>query len=135
MLPENTSVALRPHHGMCLAYFEGKGYSEGFTVHMQAVSDRLIDESETCVVLTLHCDEICAACPENDSGSCSCDARVLRFDREVLRRCDLQEGQRLPFHAFSALVQERILGTNQRAEICGDCRWNEICANRPSAWA
>ncbi len=26
---------LRPHHGMCLAYFEGKGYSEGFSAHMQ----------------------------------------------------------------------------------------------------
>lgn len=28
-------VALRPHHGMCLAYFVGKGYSDGFTIHME----------------------------------------------------------------------------------------------------
>mgnify|MGYP003517184419 CR=1 FL=1 len=28
-------ICLRPHHGMCLAYFEGKGYSDGFTVNMQ----------------------------------------------------------------------------------------------------
>ena len=27
-------ICLRPHHGMCLAYFEGKGYSDGFTVNM-----------------------------------------------------------------------------------------------------
>ncbi len=24
-------VRLRAHHGMCLAFFEGKGYSRGFT--------------------------------------------------------------------------------------------------------
>ena len=23
-------ICLRPHHGMCLAYFRGEGYSEGF---------------------------------------------------------------------------------------------------------
>lgn len=33
---------LRPHHGMCLAYFEGKGYSEGFTAHMQSMLERLL---------------------------------------------------------------------------------------------
>ena len=29
-----TTYRIRPHHGMCLYFFEGKGYSEGFTKHM-----------------------------------------------------------------------------------------------------
>ena len=29
------NIPLRPHHGMCLAYFKGEGYSNGFSAHMQ----------------------------------------------------------------------------------------------------
>ena len=32
-------VLLRPHHGMCLAYFKGEGYSDGFSAHMKEVLD------------------------------------------------------------------------------------------------
>ena len=31
---EGKIIPLRPHHGMCLAYFKGEGYSNGFTAHM-----------------------------------------------------------------------------------------------------
>ena len=31
---EGKIIPLRPHHGMCLAYFKGEGYSGGFTAHM-----------------------------------------------------------------------------------------------------
>ena len=31
---EEIVIPLRPHHGMCLAYFKGEGYSNGFTAHM-----------------------------------------------------------------------------------------------------
>ena len=33
------SIPLRPHHGMCLAYFKGEGYSDGFSAHMQEMLD------------------------------------------------------------------------------------------------
>ena len=33
-----TTYRIRPHHGMCLYFFEGKGYSEGFTKHMAEVN-------------------------------------------------------------------------------------------------
>ena len=34
-------IRLRPHHGMCLAYFEGKGYSDDFTENMQHMLELL----------------------------------------------------------------------------------------------
>lgn len=34
---EERLLRLRAHHGMCLAFFEGKGYSDGFTAHMENV--------------------------------------------------------------------------------------------------
>lgn len=34
MKEKQNSICLRPHHGMCLAYFEGRGYSREFAEHM-----------------------------------------------------------------------------------------------------
>lgn len=33
------NIPLRPHHGMCLAYFKGEGYSNRFSAHMQEMLD------------------------------------------------------------------------------------------------
>ena len=54
-------IRLRPHHGMCLAYFEGKGYSDDFTVNMQNMLD--LFEKGTDVELVAAGDEICKVCP------------------------------------------------------------------------
>ena len=37
-----TTYRIRPHHGMCLYFFEGKGYSEGFTKHMAEVKEKIL---------------------------------------------------------------------------------------------
>ena len=94
-------MRVRPHHGMCLAFFEGKGYSGGFTAHMAQVRDRLLREDP----------EVCL-CP----------------DRSVLEQCGLKPGQRIRWSRFSRLVDEHILSSGSRETICGDCQWNELCA-------
>jgi hypothetical protein len=116
---------LRPHHGMCLAFFQGKGYSEGFTGHMQELKDYF--ETDPQVRLVVATDEICRACPHNQSGVCRSAHKVERYDRAVLEACGLEEGQVLPFLTFSRLVRERILETGRRSGICGDCQWNGVC--------
>ena len=73
---------LRPHHGMCLAYFEGKGYSEGFSAHMQEMLE--LFEKDVPVFLTVAADEICSACPDNEAGCCKSAAQVAEYDRDVL---------------------------------------------------
>ncbi|MCD7883612.1 MAG: DUF1284 domain-containing protein [Lachnospiraceae bacterium] len=190
-------IPLRPHHGMCLAYFEGKGYSEGFIAHMQnvlelltgkrsetenlpeaenppremrnscdvcrqsefqadayedvwtrnsrdvcrqsgprdAVNEEAVSDGEKGYVrLVVHTDEICRACPNNESGVCREAARVLGFDQGVLELCGLKDGQTLEFREFARLVQEKILSAGKRGEICGSCQWETICANRESRW-
>ena len=51
-------VLLRPHHGMCLAYFKGEGYSDGFSAHMKEVLDELQKGMD--VMSCCGCDGICA---------------------------------------------------------------------------
>ncbi len=168
--PENSepvaggSIPIRPHHGMCLAYFEGKGYSEGFTAHMQKMLELFLKDGENGkkprILLAPPPDEICTACPNckqeddlsmridsgaSDSsiesggwashrGSCREEEKVRRFDRGVLELCGLKDGQEMEFGEFVSLVQERILSIGRRGEICGGCQWESICSARKSRW-
>ena len=126
------ALPLRPHHGMCMAYFMGFGYSDGFTAHMAALLRELRPESP--IRLTVGVDAVCGPCPNNRGGLCSKPELVSGWDRAVLRLCGLEEGSVLPFSAFTGRVQKHILDRELRAGICGGCQWNEFCASRPSRW-
>lgn len=126
------SISIRPHHGMCLAYFQGKGYSEGFARHMGEMLE--IFQQNVPVKLTVSTDEICSACPNNEHGQCRSSTQVAAYDRAVLEACGLSEGAELPFLDFVKAVQKQILGLGHRKEICGKCQWNDICSNRRGRW-
>lgn len=125
-------LSLRAHHGLCMAYFVGEGYSSGFKKHMAEVLQAV--QPETPVRLAAGVDEICSACPHNCGGVCE-SPTVDSHDRTVLQACGLQKDQQLPFGEFTSLVQEKIIAKGLREEICGDCQWSSICAATPSRWA
>lgn len=116
---------IRAHHGMCLAFFEGKGYSSGFVGHMQDIKDKLSENPRVC--LMDRTDEICSFCPNNKQGDCISREKVSRYDKEVFRLCGLQAGTLIDWQDFTLLVEERILRPGNRAAICGDCQWNAMC--------
>ena len=60
---EEMVIPLRPHHGMCLAYFKGEGYSNGFTAHMAEMLKIFLEGKK--IRLHVDTDEICSACPNN----------------------------------------------------------------------
>lgn len=122
---------LRPHHGMCLGYYQGYGYSAPFNRRMQVVLEGLLENPS--VRLTVGPDPICAECPNRRERRCESEERVRGYDRAVLAACDLQEGEVLPFLTFAELVQRHILDEDLRGEICGDCQWSPICRGR-SRW-
>lgn len=35
---------IRPHHMLCMQFFEGKGYSDGFVASMAAIKEKLEKE-------------------------------------------------------------------------------------------
>lgn len=116
---------LRAHHGMCLAFFEGKGYSEEFTTHMSGIKRDLEENPNVRVICET--DDICSKCPNNINGECLSEKKVKEYDREVLERCNLSESDVIPFFKFKELVHNKILITEKRKEICGNCQWNELC--------
>ena len=126
------SIPLRPHHGMCLAYFKGEGYSDGFSAHMQEMLD--IFEKGAKIQLHADTDEICSACPNNEKGCCSSFSLVEKYDKAVLELCSLENGQVMDFQTFTDIVQKEILESGTRKEICGECQSNSICETQKSRW-
>lgn len=116
---------IRAHHGMCLAFFKGKGYSGEFTEHMAEVKNMLDKNPVICIIDET--DIICGACPNNRVGKCTAAEKVAEYDRQVLMRCRLSKGQTLSFFEFRKLVYDNILLPGKREEICGDCQWNPLC--------
>ena len=84
---EGPVISLRPHHGLCLQFFEGKGYSDGFTAHMGQVKAFL--EAGARITVTEADDEICSRCPNRKGHGCISDEKVRSYDRKVLEICGL----------------------------------------------
>lgn len=114
---------IRAHHGMCLYFFQGRGYSGEFVENMSRMKAVLEENPEICLMDSP--DDICAACPNRLTQNCA--EKASRYDREVLRRCGLSVGERLPYREFSRKVIETILRPGDRREICGDCQWSSLC--------
>lgn len=116
---------IRAHHGMCMAFFQGKGYSSEFICHMDEMINKL--EKNPIVCISTQTDMICSKCPNNQRGICKTESKVITYDRLVLKYCDLSDGKIMPYADFKKLVYENILIPNKREEICGTCEWNALC--------
>ena len=107
------NIPLRPHHGMCLAYFKGEGYSNGFSAHMQEMLD--IFQKGAKIQLHADTDEIFSACPNNEKGCCSSFSLVEAYDNAVLELCGLENGQIMEFDDFTDVVQKKILASGKKS--------------------
>lgn len=135
---------LRAHHGMCLAFYQGKGYSQDFVENMNQISEHM--KTNPAITITTTCDVLCRCCPNQstdnmESGNdtpvfsdvpvstyrCQQEALVCHYDQQVLDACGLHAGDILSFDAFHQLVEEHILSKPLFNEICGSCQWGELC--------
>ncbi len=121
-----SSYKLRPHHGLCIQFFRGEGYSPKFVRNMTKIIEKLEENPE--IQLISGADDLCRTCP-NRVGEVDCrsDEKVLCYDAAVLKLCGLESGERLLWQEFSQRVYQEILNRNLREEICGECQWTELC--------
>ncbi len=120
---ENT-IHLRPHHGICLLNFIGKGYSDDFSRNMARMQQLLTEKPDTPLILTKGADDLCARCPHRDGSDCTSLHPPL-FDENVLRLTGLHYGQVLTWRAFSSLTSP--LSLFRLEETCPDCEWLSLC--------
>lgn len=121
-----SDLRLRPHHSLCIAFFEGRGYSEEFVQGMKQ-SIAMLECDDPLLTLTVGEDMICSACPNNSDHSCRTADKVAEFDRAVLERCGLCEGEMIRWQELKRLAWENIISPCRVEQICTNCQWSEIC--------
>lgn len=121
-------IQLRAHHGMCLIFFEGKGYSDTFTSHMGNILQQM--QGNPSLHITTSADIVCEKCPNLENKCCNTSELVLEYDKKVLSFCGLQGDSIIDWNTFSKLVAENILNPGKRSMICGNCEWNDICSSK-----
>ena len=121
-----SSFKLRPHHGLCIQFFQGKGYSPEFVQHMTEIIS-FLDRNNPAIMLTVETDNICSHCPHNQGTICDSAKKVQQFDTAVLQYCNLQNGSQLSWNEFQETFRTSILQRGILAKICGNCQWSEIC--------
>jgi len=123
-----SNIKLRAHHGLCIAFFEGKGYDDNFVKNMRDVIVTFTQNPNVTIVAAE--DIVCVACPNNNNGICDCSEKVDRYDKAVLRLCDMRSNSILSWEAYKALVKRKIIETGKLSTVCGDCQWAYICLKK-----
>ena len=116
---------IRPHHLLCMRYFQGCGYSEDFTENMRYVISNLKNGSE--VLLTRGCDDICRKCPNNRKNMCCDGEKVKSYDSSVISLCNLDFDKVYEYGCLYSLVENNIIKKDMLRFVCGDCQWFHIC--------
>ena len=119
---------LRPHHALCLLFFEGKGYSQGFSDNMAA----FIAKPNQMVQIMIGCDVLCQACPHNQDGFCDDEAKVKLFDQRTmnLTGIKIKANHVLQVSQLTQTVYDMILRQGLLAEVCGECEWAALCQGK-----
>lgn len=117
---------MRPHHGLCVGFFCGEGYSSNFVENMSSIIGIL--QKNPMIELVSGADSFCRPCPNRvgESG-CRSEEQVCTYDQMVLELCALQVGDFILWDDFSMIIRIEILEKGLRESVCSDCCWSRIC--------
>lgn len=124
----NTSLILRPHHGLCIQHFIGKGYDDAFVHNMTRVIKKLDCDPNQLILLSCNTDALCASCPHNIEKQCADALKVLQYDTRCLALCRLENNTAISWANFKDLVLKNILIPHRLQEVCTGCEWLSVCA-------
>ena len=125
-MPDTSSpVVLRPHHLLCIRFFEDKGYSEEFTDNMYKTIEKL--RAHDRVKISFSSDSLCAACPNLRGGICETEEKVRRFDNKTASLLRLENGKIYSYMSLQTKIESDIFAKSEFDGICSDCEWANIC--------
>lgn len=119
---------IRAHHGLCMQFFEGKGYSSEFTKNMQYVVDCMKNNVDITIIDGK--DALCSSCPNLQNGVCSSQDKVCDMDRKVFLLCNLERDTVIKSKDFLEIVYQNIIKKDKLGYICSKCEWFNICSKK-----
>lgn len=123
-----SAYPIRPHHLLCLCFFEGNGYSPAFVENMTGILKRL--EQDAWIKLVPGEDIVCAACPHNSHGVCLSQDKVSRYDKAVLTALHKMAGDEADWKELQNIVFHNLIQSKRFLTICKNCEWIDICTQK-----
>ena len=124
-----SEYSIRPHHMLCLQFFEGKGYSDEFSKNMMKIKDSL-DSEDPVVKIVKGVDDICFLCPNRKDKLCKDEELVNSYDQRVMENVEGHIGDKISWSELSGAVHSSIIENGKMTGICSDCQWAEICLSK-----
>lgn len=123
-------VRLRGHHLICLHFFQGEGYEEGFVENLRNVMARMGGGEEIEVVAVA--DDICCSCPwlvgDRCTSSDKAEEEIRELDNAALDCLGLAAGERILWEEIKNKVN--LVPKAWYSSFCEGCEWERICAPR-----
>lgn len=123
-----SNYKIRAHHGLCIQFFEGKGYSQQFVLKMKDVIENL--NKNPYIQIVADKDIICYSCPNLENGVCNSQHKVSTIDKKVLSICGLDKDTIIKSDDFFKIVKEKIIKSNKLNYVCSNCEWFNICSKK-----
>lgn len=126
------SMKIRAHHLLCMQGFQGYGYSNDFTNHLQNIVTQLRTNPNTLIQVVAECDTICDGCPNLNESKCQkdnadSDSLIKNIDFNVLKHVGIDADSIMEFSLVIEKINEVLKNRAQLVDICGDCQWIEKC--------
>lgn len=117
-------IKLRAHHGLCIQFFQGKGYNKAFVENMTRTVHSL--KKESLIKIIDSCDILCEYCPHNKNGECEQNDKVHFIDLQTLKNADLLSGTICTWKEYTDRIL-KIISSDKRKYICKGCEWSAVC--------
>ncbi|APH05529.1 DUF1284 domain-containing protein [Bacillus weihaiensis] len=112
---------LRGHHLFCLMGYRGMGYSKEYVENMTKIHQTLRAHPNTLVELVLGPDQLCEKYPNSGDYHCQ-DVNIFERDATILRKVNLETGQRLPWKEIENRIKKYVLPSDIQT-VCKTCSW------------
>lgn len=120
-------LKFRPHHYLCALGFQGKGYSESFTLNMHAIVEEQlrVEGGDARVIQTVGMtDDICGPCPKRRGRLCSNQPKIKTLDRSHASALKLSANEVLTWGEAKARIKKHV-PVGSLKTVCAGCQWLE----------
>lgn len=114
-------IPLRPHHALCITFFQGKGYSDRFVENMTEFVASLKGKT---LLLVTEPDAVCSACPHLLENC----PNAKKYDKLAARICEVEFDKAVPAEQLFEMVMDKIVLPDKLEQVCGDCEWFSTCS-------
>jgi len=130
MAAKGRAMKLRPHHIMCVRFFniEPPGRGGDFENKSRLIRAMMSSEEEPVIEITRGADELCAACPSLGENGCANpfgdEEKVERWDARVMVSLGIAYGE-----VRTAGELRRLIDSKRPLTFCKErCPWKTVCA-------